>query len=67
MKFGKLLWGVFCFSFQNFSKDIGVNTDNVHLLMFSSKVWFIIIYVEHSRTLKSAFYFSFPNTIKPGK
>ena len=65
MKFRKSLWGVF--SFQNISQDSGVDTDNVHLLMFSSKVWFIVIYVESSRTLNRAFYFSFSSTIKPGK
>ena len=67
MKFGKLLSEVFCFSFQNISEDSGVNTGNVHLLMSSSKVWFIVIYVEPSRALNKAFYFSFPNTIIPGK
>ena len=67
MKFGKSLWGVFCLLFQNTSKDSGVNTDNVHLLISSSKVWFSVIYVEPSRTLNRAFYFSFPNAAKPGK
>ena len=56
MKFGKSLWGSFCFSFQNISLGSGVNTDNVHLLTSSSKVWFM-----------RAFYFSLPSTIKPGK
>ena len=47
--------------------DSGVNTDNVHLLISSSKVWLGVIYVEPLRTLNRIFYFSFPNTIKPGK
>ena len=34
-------------------------------VFFKSLVY--IIYVEPSRTLNRVFYFSFPNTIKPGK
>ena len=67
MKFKKSLWEFFCFSFQNIFLDSGFNADNVHLLISSSKVWFIVIYVEPWRTLNRAFYFSFPNAIKPGK
>ena len=67
MKFGKWLWGVFSFSFQSISEESGVYTDSVHLIMFSSKVLFIVIYVEPSRTLNRAFHFSFSSTKKPGK
>ena len=67
MKFSKSLWRVFCFSFQNISQDSGANTDNFRLLISSSKVRFIVIYVEPLRTLNAAFYCSFPNTVKPGK
>ena len=51
MKFGKSLWRIFCLSFQNISLDSGVNTDNVHLLISSSKVCFMVICVHLSRTL----------------
>ena len=39
----EIILASFCFSLQIISQDNGVNTDNVPLLMFSSKVWFIVI------------------------
>ena len=57
---------IFC-EFQHNVAYKSVAYKKKRAVMFSSKVWFIVIYVEPSRSFNRVFCFSFPNAVKPKK
>ena len=59
--------GSFCFSFQIISQDSSGNIDNVPLLMFSLKVWFIIIWCRTFKNLERILLLLFSKYFKTGK
>ena len=63
----KIILGSFCFSLQIISQDNGVNTDNVPLLMFSSKVWFIVIWCRTFQNFEWSLPLQFSKYCETGK
>ena len=63
----EIILGSFCFSLQIISQDNGVNTDNVPLLMFSSKVWFIVIWCRTFQNFEWSLPLQFSKYCETGK
>ena len=63
----KIILGSFCFSLQIISQDNGVNTDNVPLLMSSSKVWFIVIWCRTFQNFEWSLPLQFSKYCETGK
>ena len=62
VKFSKSFWGVFVFIFKLFPK-----TANVFLLMFSSKVWFVVIWCWTFKNFECSLLLQFPKYGKTWK